>query len=345
MTRATSPSLFARLVGGASAVGLALGLAGCGEEFDPQSKLSTLRVIAVRADNPYPHPGETVQLDMLWYDGKSPVDAQPPLRPAPLGEPGLPPAGESRALRLFWLSGCYNPLGDLYYECFAQFADTFAAAQDDPAALAQYVGFGPSFQVKVPDDLISRRPPQEGRTPYGLSFVFFALCAGEVLPAEPGADGLPFACLDSSGNRLGADDFVFGYFAFYSYDQITNTNPKVEGLLIDGAPVGEGDEPSFSPGSTVEVKVVVDPASVEYNPLALDASGNAQQEMMWVAYYASGGELDKGSRLVNDATQGYSDDHGVKLDLPSEAGPVKVFAVVHDSRGGVQWVTRTVRVK
>ncbi len=346
MMRASSPSHFTRQawVWMAGAV-VALGLLGCSESFDPISKLNTLRVLAVRADNPYPHPGDTVHLDMLWYDGKSPPDQQPTLRPPPIGMPTLPKAGESRQLRLFWLSGCFDPDGDLYYECFPQFAQELASAQTDPASLANVAGFGSSFDVSVPADIITRRPPKEGQTPYGLSYVFFALCAGEVMPVEPGPDGLPLACMDAAGNRLGQDDFVIGYFAFYSYDQITNTNPKIDGLLVDGSPVAEGDEPSFPVGGEVAVKVQVDPASVEINPLSLDAKGNPQTEMMWVDYFASSGDLDKAARLVNDATTGFNDDNGVKLTLPGAPQTVELFAVVHDSRGGVQWIQRAVQAK
>ena len=42
---------------------LALSLAACTSDFDPGSRVTSLRVLAVRADLPLAHPGEEVQLD------------------------------------------------------------------------------------------------------------------------------------------------------------------------------------------------------------------------------------------------------------------------------------------
>ena len=57
--RARRPSVARRIVSCvtlAAAVATTVSLAGCEEDFDPASKLQTLRVLAVQADKPYPKP-------------------------------------------------------------------------------------------------------------------------------------------------------------------------------------------------------------------------------------------------------------------------------------------------
>src|SRR5688500_13893185 len=44
---------------------------GCGGDFDPPSRVTDLRVLAVRADAPYAAPGQTVHLEALAVDPDS----------------------------------------------------------------------------------------------------------------------------------------------------------------------------------------------------------------------------------------------------------------------------------
>src|SRR6185312_11150864 len=50
------------------ATAAAVALAACGGDFDPPSRVTTTRVLGVRADAPYAAPGETVNLDTLAFD-------------------------------------------------------------------------------------------------------------------------------------------------------------------------------------------------------------------------------------------------------------------------------------
>jgi hypothetical protein len=187
------------------AVFFAVTLSACGPEFDPPSIVESLRVIAVQKDRPYAAPGEDVRLTILYADGAE--DA-------------------GRAIEIGWLTGCVNPLGDLYAGCFA-----------DPSAFA--LASGDEVTFRIPDDIISSRPPpSEPKQPaHGLSYVFFAACAGTLAPGDL---DFPLRCLDAEGNALGTDDFVAGYSAIYVYDDFRNANPIVRGLSIDGKPLGGG---------------------------------------------------------------------------------------------------------
>jgi hypothetical protein len=312
-------------------LGIACAAASCEPSFDPSSKLNTLRVLAVRADHPYPTPGTRVQLEMLLHDGKSPPD-------------------QPRSIQILWIGGCFNPAGDLYYACYPQLGALLQNAKADPNA-AKYLGFGTTFGLDIPADLISRRPARPGEQSYGLSYVFFVACAGTIVPLQvQSSDAMPFACYDAQGNPLGTDDFVPGYLSLYSYNDRTNANPILTGLSIndvsypDAAPVPDthvlGCLPDRCPD--VPIQAIVDPSSAELDPGATDPRGIPLREQMWVDYYASDGTIAKAAMLVNDATAGWNNDNGTLWTPPEPGKTAYVYAAVHDNRGGVAWMKRRV---
>lgn len=351
--RMTSQTLLQR-----SAVGLVslLALAGCGAEFDPPSELKSLRVLGVQKDKPYAQPGDDVNVKMLWHDGS-------PDAPRPV-------------IRAF-LSGCFNPVGDLYAGCFTSFAD--------PANI-QFQEGSDEFSFSIPEDIITNRPPPaDPKQPrYGLAYLFFAVCAGERLTVvEPTAEaGFPLRCLDENDEPLGADDFVAGYSQVYVFDDFTNTNPIVTGFsfrnvehdaddpftCVGDECVAEATEPVDADsvdcdeqaercvracpddGDAIECDEhpfapLIDRDSVEPDSVTAAAYGRDYEEQMWVNYYVTRGSVRSPVRLVNDATSGYNEDYGTKFYAPKDPGPVRLFAVVHDNRGGMSWSGTTIWVK
>jgi hypothetical protein len=318
----------------------------CDAGFDRVSEVKTLRVLAVQKDKPYTYPGDTVSLSMLFHDGA-----------AAFGD------GGPRALVPFWYAGCVNPPGDLFYGCFDQLAS------QNPQNVS--VGVGNRFSLQLPSDIISSRPPPRNprQPPYGLAYVFFAVCAGN-LSVERSENPLdiPLRCRDASGKVLGSDDFVAGYSAVYAFDQLENRNPAVTGFEVSGQQVTPdciGDAcvdtitpepdcsnpllclPCASSGSCLKISVrpTIDRASIEPDPVASLESGTLLEEQMWVAYFVDRGSVSSEVRLLNDATRGYSDKFGVDFQPPSEVGPARVWAVVHDNRGGVNWARLTFSVR
>lgn len=317
--------------------GVALGVAlaalalGCDKSFDPSSVLNTLRVLAVRADSPYPKPGTHVQLEMLYYDGKSPPD-------------------QPRAISVLWLAGCFDPAGDLYQGCFSQLSALFGNGPGDPS-VAKLVGFGTTFGVDIPPDIISRRPRKQGLEPYGLTYVFFAVCAGKlVFESAPAQDALPLSCYDSNGTKLGPDDYVPGYFSLYSYENRTNQNPILNGVAINGTsypevePIPDTVLPACNGQNCADLPITpsIDPSSAEIDPGAVDPLGRQLTEQIWVDYYASAGSLSTPGRLVNDAQKGWNAAYGVTYQSVAPGMKAYLFVVVHDNRGGVAWLKRRV---
>jgi hypothetical protein len=338
--------------------------AACGGSgFEPSSKIKGLRVLALQKEPPYPRPGETVDLHLLYWDGKS--------------------ESSTRKVQFTFLQ-CDNPPGDLYYGCFQPGvlgplkekpmpapdagveAGISADASDDAADTIDASNEASGADGGAPSDdalVVSKRiviPPDpdipgdpsivldKDPTDYGLRYVFFTACAGHIAPDfGGGANTFPIACLDDANQKLGPDDFVPGYSAIYVYDSLRNANPIV-------APALEMPFPEVGPDGlrhmqrctasdrsscpAFDVKAVVDiTQSAETDPEAKDGNGNVLKEQLWVAYYSTDGDFTTSLRLVNDATTGPNPDHGTKFRAPPNPGTVRLFGVVHDNRGGVAW--------
>ncbi len=198
-------------------------VAGCAAGFEPPSQINSLRILAVQKDKPYAKPGDTVTLRMLFADGA-------PTAPRPI--------------HIAWFAGCTNPPGDIYAGCFTELASGAKDAGPLPTLSPSLAlpDLGPVFSYTLPPSIISSRPrptnPKE--IPYGVSFVFFAACAGDhlgFLPQSGSTPTFPFACYSKTGAALGADDFVVGYTEVFAYQTLTNQNPIVTGFQVNGQPV------------------------------------------------------------------------------------------------------------
>src|SRR5262252_7904820 len=140
-------ALMAALVSGASCGG-----AG----FEPPSKIQGLRVLALQKEPAYPHPGETVQMKLLYWDGK-------------VSE------GSSRNVQFQFLQ-CDDPPGDLYNVCLSK-PGGFAPLTGAPPMMGSDQG-APiiSLATAIPtDNIVQQKFPID----YGLRYIFFTACAGQ----------------------------------------------------------------------------------------------------------------------------------------------------------------------
>jgi hypothetical protein len=342
------------------AISLALSALGCGPEFDPSNEIKTIRVMGVQKDRPYAQPGDEVSLQMLWHD----------------------PQGRSDLQRA-WIGGCVNPPGDLFYGCFAQQGMTGMTGQmggEVPFGLGDsFTVRLPS------DIISGRQGQfVSGQRPYGLYIVFFAVCAGqlsfdmEVDPEAAGSTGLPIRCLDAQEQPLGSEDFIVGYSSIYSFEDVSNENPSFSAgpndqgeFLIDenlapgdclgadcqGAAAVEVDcslegetrciEACEQDGDFACPPIDVAPRIeqvVETDPVTSEIYGSDVTEQMWVNYYVDRGAINE-VRLLNDATSGWNAKYRGQLRAPKAPGPLQLWAVAHDNRGGMQWSRVTLQVK
>ena len=226
-----------------------------------------------------------------------------------------------------------------------------AARRPDEGSLFQDPAHVRQTNIVIPSDIITKRAP--GVEPYGLAYVLFMACAGTPRLVPTVAPGkLPFGCFDADGRELGADDFVIGYTSMYVFDDRSNQNPVVDDVLFDSASLAGSttDEtlvphvPSCKESDRTKcpkhtLKPVINRALTdELDPSARSPDDQPLREQAWVNYYITAGELKSSVRLVNDATQGWNEKNEAEYTAPVEPGPVRVFAVVHDNRGGVAWV-------
>lgn len=354
---------FRRLVLGSLALAMLGGPAaasGCAADFAPISEIDGLRVLAVEADKPYAAPGETVKLAMTH------VDSRP----------------DAPNTNVFWIGGCYNPPGDLYYACYEQLRSRFPDLTNIDALIQSGLGgIGSDFSLTLPNDLITSRPePADGAPWYGVAFVFFVACNGYpglVPPEGTGEAGyFPIGCFDrphteKGAQRLGAANFVPGYTQIYAFaDGRRNENPTILGmktkddLIFDDkpeeiraaepCPVSENDRhaapgcgrPDPTKDCTVyDISVEVPKDVAEIDPSAKQADGKPLRETVWVDYFADRGTFTADAKLVSDAVEGYRPEHEVGFIPPPDPGPVRVWAVVHDNRGGQSVIDRTIMVK
>ena len=319
----------------------------------------------------YANPGDVVRFKMTYEDG--------------FVDPDDPEAGP-RPVQIAWLGGCYDPEGDQYFDCYDQIADLLlgfaetigglegGVPEGELPPLPEEFAFGPGldeFTLRLPLDIISRRPEPPSGPHYGIAYVFFALCAGELrlVPSEGTSDAgsFPLGCFDPSGKRLGAESFLPGYTQVYAFaDGRTNANPRVSGLALDGNEIPAGESPTVAACALTEeernfsgcdakdpkeectvyeVDVLVPSDVAEVDPDGTSLEGEQLTEPVWVDYYADGGDLESSVKLVSDALAGYNDDHSVEWLPPDKPGLYNVWAVVHDARGGSAIVSREILVQ
>jgi hypothetical protein len=344
---------------GSRSVLCALGiLAGCSNSFEESSRIDTLRVLAVVPEPASGSPGQTSTLELVIADGA-----------AEAGTAG----GSPRALQVAWLAGCHNPPGRQFYACYPllrQVASQLSPRVTDTPGqkLPETVfGTGSRFELAVPEDILSAAPKAASDTVhFGVSYAFFAVCAGQLRPRVDFSDRVPLDCIDGqSGQALGRRDFVTGYATLYSYEGVTNHNPVLESIhfgstslnanvactrtsdcasVVNAASAGFdevcGSNGLCSPrvaacassGSCPSILITPDvPAtSAELLP---DGSG---REILWASFYATQGSFATATQLVNDRSSGFIADHGSYFHAPkSGAGPSTIWITVNDERGGV----------
>lgn len=292
-------------------------LAGCANDFDPGSRVTTLRVLAVQADQPFAAPGETVHLSALSHDP------------------------EGRAITWGW-AACVNPLASTVGGCLAKIAADSAAGGQPPAVVTG--ADMTTFDFTIPGDALSSLPAASHASA-GVGIVSVA-CPGalDLAPSDP---SVPFACRDAGGRELGLDEFVLGIKRIQVRESDHNANPAIASVTFDGAAwpatevktVGHCD----SDGNLFDecnadkhdIAAFVTPASFESGQ---DEFGAAFREDLITEYYATEGLFKDGVRISEDPTTRW-------VARKAAAGrDLTLWFVVHDNRGGVIWDMRQVHV-
>ncbi len=289
--------------------GLSL-LAACGAEFDPGSRVTDFRLLAVGADAPYAAPGETVHLTALAHE----------------------PAG--RPISYAWLT-CENP------------ADTSAlgcVAEASPSSLQTGVGLD-QIDVTIPSDALDSIPVESREN--ALVGVVTVACPG-TLTAVSG-DTLPFRCEeDGTGQVLPYERWAISVKRIFVRTSDRNDNPVIEQLLWDGAPWPDTEVKQVKPcgnnpnhiddcdgGERHRLNVKLAPGTAE---AGTDEVGHEFQEQVVVQYYATEGTFEFDVRTAQ------SPENEWAARKRASGATQTLWFIVRDNRGGVSWTSRQVDV-
>lgn len=295
------------------------GLAACGADFDPGSRVSTLRVLAVQADQPFARPGETVTLSSLSYDP------------------------EGRTVNFAWAT-CANPEESTVEGCLTKLAADSQASGAQPF-VAQGAGLD-SFSFTVPGDALTSLPVAARANAF--VGVLNVACPGN-LSFESGPGDLPVRCTDpASGRELGLDEYVVGLKRVFVKSQDRNQNPSIARVSFDGSDWPEGevkvvsacdtDGNSYSGCSGLskhQLGAYVTPGSAE---AGRDEFGTSFSEQLVVEYYATEGIFEYEDRIAASPQTGWA------ARKRASGTDLTLWFVVHDDRGGVNWTERQVHV-
>lgn len=297
---------------------LLLPLAACNEALEPGAKVDSIRVLAEQVDEPYAHPGETVQLTSLSFD----------------------PQG--RTINWAWAS-CVNPDSSDLQGCLAKIAES---PNPDDAVFAMGAGTD-SAALTIPTDAIDSLPPAaRGAATVGVMSV---ACPGD-LSFGAGPGGLPTRCQESgTGRDMELDEFIVGFKRVTVRNTDRNQNPVITGITFDGADwpateikeVGSCDTGDFEYGTCADkhkhqLAALVSPDSFEKGK---DELGRDFEEQLVIQHYATEGIFEFEVRTGNSPKTGWV------ARKRASGQTLTLWFVARDDRGGVAWTQRQVTVQ
>lgn len=293
-------------------------LPACGAEFDPGTQVDSLRVLAVRADSPFVHPGDTVRLQALSHD----------------------PA--ERPISWAW-AACPSPAGSRVEDCLNQVRDLAGGGELPLLGMGEGLD---AVDVPVPADALEGIPIEARQQ--SLAGVVSVACPGnlEVLNV---AERIPFRCTDrESGEELGLHDMVVGIKRLFLRETEQNQNPVIDNVLFDGE-VWPSDEvkevdacvtAKFAyddcKGQAHDIATVVSPDSFE---AGVDEFGRDFSESLVVQHYNTDGIFEDEVRIAEEPETTWVARSG------SSGSTVTLWFVARDDRGGVSWTSRRVAVR
>jgi hypothetical protein len=317
--------------------GAALGLAAvvaCGGDFDPGSRITTLRVLAVIADHPYAKPGEQVQLSLFDYDPTDPTGTMP-----------------QHKTTYAW-AACVNPQSSSVVGCLTTLFQQVSSSSGNPltngsiALETNNVGFKYTIPTNVLDGLTGQARAN------ALVGMVSVVCPGDLsfdANVDTNSGQLPIQCKDSdTGRVLDLTEFQVGIKRVFVRETDRNNNPVIDHLTWDGQPWADGDvkqvQHCSDDGNRFDrcdntlahyLSAVVTPDSFESGT---DELGNAFTEQVIVESYATEGTFKDDVREASDPETQW-------VARQESAGKlVDVWFVVHDDRGGAAIAHRQVQV-
>ncbi|HVE85640.1 MAG TPA: hypothetical protein VND93_22455 [Myxococcales bacterium] len=314
----------------ARALAALLLLAGCTGSLDTSGRVHDLRMLGLRAEPP-----EVTLAAAFLPDGSIVGRPLPPLPPITLTGLIADPAGAGREV-------AYT-----FSTCHQRDADTSRCLESSPG----YRELGSGTVV----------PAALGAEPSVTFTPTYADLSG-ALKVDPyhGFGGLPvFTQLEiHAGDEAVVGEKRVVFTASLQPLPPANRNPAIAGITFADAPWGESDVAAFNGqverglrGATVSsdnpVHVLPDASLIEeYDRPTLDGSDPVHFTETWrYAFFTTMGSFSPATTGGNDGPPiGGGDENGARTrwvpDLDEPGGPVTVWVVIRDGRGGESWVVR-----
>jgi hypothetical protein len=286
-----------------------IALVGCGTDLSDGSQIEKLRLLALRADQPFARPGERVDLQLLAADA-----ADRPLEYA--------------------ISTCTNPKGSTVDGCLEELDHAFEPLVVDAG----------HFAVEIPGDLLDGL----GKSAR-LSAMFGAVvvaCPGRIEPGE--TSGVPIVCRDAEGDRSPIEAFEVGVKRIFVRERDRNANPEITRITWDGEDWPEDQVPEVKACADPTTEDIEDCDKALRHRIrvestgpesGVDENGTRFEEQQVVQFYASQGVFERPVRIAD------APDNHWAAQRKSGEDTARLWFVVRDDRGGVVWQTRQVRVR
>lgn len=320
-------------VKGIVGAGLALASACSDRPFPAKSTVKSVRILATRADLPYAHPGETVNLETLVWDGRE--------------KPTLP-------MHYYWFPvQCINPPGGEYFGCYPLLEQKYPNLGVD---LGPQLLEDTKMQITIPTDALDGVPPdpahsQELET---TQWVFMFACAGSVQrKARTTAyqeNEAPFGCFGPDGKELDADQGVFGFTRVTITQTRRNAIPQMKFIVFRGKRVDPNqgvaivhctkdfiDLHTNGNCDTLGMDVAFDEDQSELDPDNVDPDGKVGRETLYTDWFVTLGRYTEDRRIEFDPFAGRPEVPNILYEPPRQPGNGILWAVFHDNRGGTTW--------
>lgn len=293
----------------------------CGNDFDPGSRITDLRLLVIAADKPFAAPGENVHLTTLVHE--------------PFGRP----------LTWAWTT-CPLPRESTVNGCLVRLGELARASALPPVVVGRDRS---SFDVSIPTNILDGIPEEAREN--ALFGVVAVVCPGDLTIkdfATATTSELPFRCVEAgSGVELPYERYAVAVKRIFIYPRDRNQNPAITGVTWDGSPWLENDVKEARAcdfdsndfddckGETHEFIVSVAPGTVETGTTEY---GSPFTEDVIVQNYATEGVFEFDVKTITEPKTRWAARNQTRGQT------VTTWFVVRDNRGGVSWTSRQVRV-
>lgn len=286
-----------------------------GPEFTPGSFIEKLRILGIRSTPADLAPGDETLIESLVVD----------------------PYAGARPLSFLWIICDPDPSGATSSLCANQ--DNLRGVGNllgadggrlPPGVTVQFIG--DSLYYRAPDGLFDAFAPGSPERTLGLEATVLLVAYEGVAPGD-----------------LQNDDTVrqvaLKRVRILPRGAVRNHNPTLAGLKLGEEPLLETAPPLLAPGKTVQLSAFAAADSVEtYSRKLPDGTVLKEQEPMVFSWYTSAGAFDEIQRQSARTSEGQPIAFTAPAWAETQNGSFDLHVVLRDSRGGMDWTHRTLRV-